>query len=1039
MPSCCLVAAAFFGIGGGLVAAPSPAFGASAWWHLGTVARPGLDASTGEAEIAFSAINLGDAPAGGSDEPIALLATLPQGVAVRDVSGVTGVLSKPVNCSIESERSVSCALGGAVVPYDQIEVQVGVDLVDGGEQGSGKATFVVSGGGAPPAALERDLFAQGDPDRLGVAEFELRPEEAGGDIASRAGSHPFQVTAAFALTQTAEASPTAPPKDMRLRLPAGLLADANAVSRCSPVRFREGACPLTSVVGVGTFAVNEPALLGLARVVAPIFNLEPAGDQPARFGALPIGVPFVIDSSIQSGDAAELSIRNIPRGFGLLGATVTLWGAPADALHDDARGLDCLMAARGFAELSCLRLEDPEPGALLTMPTSCDGPAPRSDIEVVPWENGLPITVPDRAFPQVGDCERVPFQPLAEATTSSASSASPSGLELEIGGPGEGLRNPAETAESAIRRIRVTLPEGTTINPAVANGLSLCGRAGYEAESLRGRGCPDAAKIGALAIASPIFNEPLSGSAYLGAEEGERFDGSLDLYLVARNPGHGLLVKLQAQLRLDHRTGRIEVVADRLPQLPLSSLRLSLPQGRRALLATPSHCGATAIEMELTPYSAPAASVGATSPLTISSGPGGGPCSQPILPFQPQLEAGTLDNMAAAYSPFYLRVSRFDGEAALDGLSLSLPPGLAANSTGVETCSPAKLAAAAKRTGAEEAAAPSCPAGATVGRTRIGAGVGPAPSYVAGNLYLAGPDRGAPFSIAAVTPVRFGPLDLGTVVRRFPVEVNPRTGQLKIEFPEDQRLPSMIDGIALHLRDLRLYFDRPGFILNPSGCEPAAIRGLAYTLDGRIAPLTERFQAADCARLPFKPSLSLRLTGAQGRNGHPGLRATIRSDGREAHLAAFRFTLPPGQLLDFHHLRALCGRAVSVRGCPAASRLGRARLRSPLLDKPLRGPIYLRQPVRGLPDLVADLRSEGVRIALEGHTAAPSGRLRVSFPSLPDLPLSSGTIVLQGGRRGLLANSESLCRNLRRAEAVLSSHSGKSRWYRPRLALEDSC
>ena len=290
-----------------------------------------------------------------------------------------------------------------------------------------------------------------------------------------------------------------------------------------------------------------------------------------------------------------------------------------------------------------------------------------------------------------------------------------------------------------------------------------------------------------------------------------------------------------------------------------------------------------------------------------------------------------------------------------------------------------------------------------------------------------------------MVPARLGPFDLGTIVRRFPVNVDPRTGQLSVGAGEAQRLPTVLEGIALHLRDLRLYLDRAKFTVNPTSCAPASISGLAYATDGSTAPLEERFQAAGCHGLPFQPSLSLRLSGGLGRNGHPSLRATVRAGGGQAGIAAASFSLPRGELLDFHHVRGLCPRSVAAERCPASSRIGHARLRSPLLDESLRGPIYLRAPKRGLPDLVADLRAGAIQIVLQGRTASPAGRLRISLARIPDLPLSEGQIVLDGGRRGLLVNSEALCGDQRHADAVFSAHSGKVRRLRPRLRLGGHC
>lgn len=1041
LPGVCLLAATVLLLGSGLAPTPCSAAPESPWWHLEAIARPGSSsAAAGEAEIALTAINLGDAPAGGPNGPISLTDTLPQGVTALDVSGVAGPAlaeAGEVDCVLQTVRSVSCAFDGSLVPYDEIEIRIRVELTSGGAWTTEENRMAVTGGGAPPAALERKLLGPAVPDQLGIEEFELRPEEEGGAVAIRAGSHPFQVTAAFSLAQTADALPTALPKDLRLRFPPGLVADVGSVPACPLARFHEGSCSAASAVGVGTFAVNDPTLLGVTRVAEPIFNLEPALGEPARFGSLPLGLPVIINSSILADDySVELTIGNISQVAGFLGATVTLWGVPGNPRHDDSRGLECLMAAQRVGT-SCLRLEDPDPRAMLTMPTSCNDPPLQSSIEVAPWVDSLRPVVANQAFPQITGCENVPFQASAEAVASSVSAASPSGFELRLVAPGSGLRNPTGIGESALQKVEVTLPEGVTINPAAATGLSSCGERAYELESSRSDGgCPDASKVGTVTIEGPLFAGPLTGSAYLGGEEGARFDGSVDLYLVARNPSRGILVKLRAELRLDPRSGRVTVVADQLPQLPLSSLRLNFPPGPRALLATPPRCGTSAVENVLTPYSVPGASVRTFSPLTISRGSEGGPCPGRDLPFHPRLEAGTLNNAAARYSPLYVRISRSDSESGLAGVSLVLPPGLSARIAGVATCSSDAIVAAAARTGAAEAAAPSCPSAAAVGRSLVSAGVGPVPTDVPGRLYLAGPDDGAPLSLAAVTPALVGPLDLGTIVRRFPLRVDLRTGQLRVEAQGNQRLPSMIDGFALHLRDLRLYFDRTAFTLNPSSCEPMAIRGLAYGSEGEVAPLAERFQAAGCRGLRFRPSASLRLSGALGRNGHPALHATIRPGAQRTSIAAAGFTLPPGELLDFHNVDDLCSRQLAPRRCPIAARLGYVRLSSPLLADPLRGPVYLREPSHGLPDLLADLRSEQVQIVLRGSVTAPRGRLRVRFGGIPDLPLSRADVVLPGGKaQGIIVNSESLCGRRLHVAAALNAHNGRARGLRLPLDL----
>jgi hypothetical protein len=1004
------------------------------------VSRPSdFGEPSGEAELALSAINLGNAPAGGSAGPITFVDVLPPGAAAVHVSASAAGEAGMFECSISAPRVASCIYDGSLVPYDQIELRIAVDLQAGEAWREGANLFTVGGAGAPAAALERPLVPAGQGGRLGFEEFHLGPEEEGGEVGREAGSHPFQVTAAVSLTQTSQAQPTALPKDLQLRLPTGLVATASAVPRCPIARFYEEDCPQESVVGVGSFAVNEFASPGVRWLVTPIFNLEPSLGEPARFGSLPSKVPVIINSSIRADDySAELSIGNITEVAGLLGTTVTLWGVPQDPRHDAERGLSCLYAARGVAGYSCGRLEASDPEAMLSMPTACDGPSLRSFATVVPWaDRANPISVTD-PFVQIVGCNRVPFRPSASARVTSSAASSPSGFALILELP-RGPQNWDEVSESALRRVEVTLPEGVTVNPSAASDLLACSPAGFDAEAVDSRGgCPGASQLGEVAIASPISPQPLVGSVYLGGEVGERFTGSLKLYFVARSRALGLLVKFPARLRLDPRNGRITIRADELPQLPFSGLQLTFPQASRALLATPSVCGESTIVTRFTPYSDPAATVESSSPQIIASGPRDGPCQGAGRLFDPTFVAGTRDNAAGSYSPLYLRLSRNDGEADLAGLSLSLPSGLAANLSGVQYCSASALAGAT-HSGADEEAAPSCPAASRVGRVLVGAGVGPVLAYAPGSLYLAGPDRGAPYSLAALTPALLGPLDLGTTVQRFPIGVDPRTGQLSIDFAKAGRMPSMLQGVALHIRDLRLYLDRSRFTLNPTSCAATAITGSAYAIDGMAAPLDQRFQAADCGTLPFHPSLSLRFAGGLRRSGHPSLRAVVRSGPRQTRLAGISFTLPSGELLDFHHLRELCRRQLPAEACPNGSRLGYARLWSPLLSAPLQGAIYLREPSRGFPDLISELRSGDIRIRLHGRTGASNGRLGLRVEGLPDLPLAKAAISLAGGRRGIFVNSETLCGRKQRVDASVQAQSGKSHRLHPRLHLSGRC
>ena len=65
----------------------------------------------------------------------------------------------------------------------------------------------------------------------------------------------------------------------------------------------------------------------------------------------------------------------------------------------------------------------------------------------------------------------------------------------------------------------MVLPQGVTVNPSAASGLGACTPAQYQAatvESGPGQGCPESSKIGTLVAKTPLLEEAIEGSVYLG-------------------------------------------------------------------------------------------------------------------------------------------------------------------------------------------------------------------------------------------------------------------------------------------------------------------------------------------------------------------------------------------------------------------------------------------------------------------------------------------------------------------------------------------
>jgi hypothetical protein len=363
-------------------------------------------------------------------------------------------------------------------------------------------------------------------------------------------------------------------------------------------------------------------------------------------------------------------------------------------------------------------------------------------------------------------------------------------------------------------------------------------------------------------------------------------------------------------------------------------------------------------------------------------------------------------------------ITRGNGQQELKAATVALAPGMIAKLAGVPYCPESAIAAAAQTSGAAQAANSSCPAASEVGTATVEAGTAQTPLSITGKAFLSGPYHGAPLSLAIVTPATAGPFDLGTVVVRVALQVNPETAQVTAV---SDPIPNVFGGAQLSIRSVVLDLSKKEFNLNPTSCEKASITA---TLNGGGGdPATSSswssfaasvpFQTSDCQALKFRPKLVTRFIGGKKqtrRAGHPKLRATLTARPGDANIARATLTMPRSELIDQGHIKTICTRVqLAAHECPAASVYGHARAKSPLLDKELAGPVYLVSSNHVLPDLLADLRGQ-VNIQLHGVIkSVKHGRIRSTFSPVPDVPVSKFTLTMQGGNKGLIQNSRNLC------------------------------
>ncbi|HET8814025.1 MAG TPA: hypothetical protein VFM51_03630 [Solirubrobacterales bacterium] len=838
----------------------------------------------------------------------------------------------------------------------------------------------------------------------------------------QAGAH-ADMTIGVALTRKGN-SPYAAAKDIEIELPPGVIGNPQAIPRCTAEQLgtapETSACPFESQVGISAVRTLQPYVFVFNE---PFYNMvAPKGtDIVARFGLMAGAYPAFVNVRIDPTDYSVIATaESLPSVTGLSEATTTVWGIPASSEHDEER-VTPMEVVNGETPPGGRPVSTPEV-PFISNPTDC---SLKREVVVTARSYQLPDqpSTMSAPFPQITGCGNVKFAPTFSAHLTNPEAAAPTGIDTELVIPQN--ESPQGNATSTLKSARVSLPAGFSINPAAADGLEACSAEEVHFGENVAAECPDAAKIGTIEAEVPALEETLHGSVYQRTPEPGRLFG---FWVVADD--QGVHLKLPAEIEANPLSGQITTVFDGietlggLPQVPVSALRLNVFGGPRAPIATPAACGTYLIDYSFTPWSGTPPLEGQT-PLHVTQGCGKGG-------FSPQLAAGSLVPSGGQYTPFAFTLTRSDGEANPQTIALHMPKGLLAKLAGVELCP--EVAAA---TGA-------CPLGSRLGSLAASSGVGGAPLWIpqpgkpTPTAYLAGPYKGAPYSVVSVVPAQAGPFDLGVVVNRAAINVDPETALATIT---TDPLPQILEGVPIAYREIRVLVDRPEFTLNPTSCATKKITATVTATTGAIAEPSSVFRASDCAKLPYKPKLRLAFKGSTKRTGNPAVRAKLTQKPGQANTAHATVSLPASQFIDNAHINNPCTRVqFAAEACPPKSILGRVTAKSPLLDQPLSGNVYFRSNggARELPDIVADLRGQ-LRIILVGFIDSVqkkgTSRVRTRFLGLPDAPVTSFQMNLFGGKRGLIENSRNLCKVRPRVEIRLRAQNGRTQLSKPRIGL----
>ncbi len=870
----------------------------------------------------------------------------------------------------------------------------------------------------------------------------------------QAGAHGDWVTS-FDFAHEADGTTYNDARDIVVNLPAGFDASDTAVPTCTQAQLlatsdiegvEQGAtgvpnCPLSSQIGQLRILLN----LGKAEpteLTVPVYNMEVANfGLTAELGYRTALFNGYLQIAVRPRDLGITSSTfQIPPVGEVHGVRVTIWGVPAATEHNPQRGEACVHEVGGLGSGCENRFGAPSANIavkpFLSNPTSCGTFA--ASLQADSWEEVGRWSTASSVGGPIGECARSPFEPLIAVQPSTRAAESPTGLEVSLGVP-QSWENPLVLSSANLKDTTVTLPEGMTANPSLAAGLGACSPAQYEAEttsSVPGEGCPAESKIGSIEIETPLLDERLHGAVYIATpydnmpEFGspEHPGGSLlALYVVAKDPARGIIIKVAGKITPNPVTGQLTTTFENTPQQPFSRFTLKFRPGATAPLATPPVCGSYGVQAELTPWSTPLEPRSLSSePFQITQGVHEGPCpSGGAPPFKPQVISGTQNNAGGSYSPFHLRIVREDGEQEITRFSTTLPPGLTGNLTGIPFCSEADIEAARGVSGQAEEEHPSCPQASEVGHSLVGAGVGGVLAQNPGKIYLAGPYHGAPLSIVSITSAKVGPFDLGTVVIRFALDINPVTAQVEVSGTQSEAIPHIIKGIVVHVRDIRVYMDREKFIINPTSCDPMSITN---TIDGAGADpanpadqvpvgVSTPFEAADCSSLQFKPVFTVSTSGKTSRVDGASLTAKLAVPGAlgtQANISRVKVELPKALPSRLPTLQKACTAAqfeTNPAGCPAASIIGHARAITPILPVPLEGPAYfVSHGGEGWPSLVVVLQGYGITIDLTGTTfISKSGVTSSTFKTVPDQPVTSFELTLPEGPYSALTALGNLC------------------------------
>jgi hypothetical protein len=1005
-------------------------------WEISSVAQPANFSTEDNVKCAGGKIcdryvvtltNVGSGPVEGGppNVPIVITDILPGDLRPVELRGENLERRLP---KFGCQTATTCTYEGAVQPGGTLVLFLELEVKEKFEQGEVVNAVKVTGGGAAPVSTSEPLTMpntiEGLPSEFGFEGLGFVAHDVNGILDTQAADHPFGVTTTVNLKTIVKTQPDGstyryssaePAKDIVTYLPLGLVGDPAAAAQCTLTQLLGNGnstateCPPAS--RVGTIVMLEENIV-IGSVVpeggsaTAIYNMVPEAGYPAEFAFKALGKAVPIYASLVHaglGYVLRVGTPGIPTTIGIEGLAITFFGDP-QAMDGDSNS--------------------PQP--FFTNPGDCSPGQLHTKVEGDSWANPGEWTFTESvAYPEITGCDLLRFEPMIEMRPEVTEAEEPSGYEIKIKVPQTPGQFPA-LATPDLKNVMMTLPAGLAVAPGGAYGLVSCEATGLhgidmpsgehhpsevgEGEAIGPDGmshlvpghCPQSSQIGTVQITTPVLDSPLEGHLYLAQPQcggqgqsactaADAADGQLfGLYLEVA--GDGVVVKLAGSVSANPTTGQLTATFLENPQLPVSEVALNIEGGGRGTLANPRQCGAASASGDLAPWSSPITPDAAPSspPFSVDWDGNGGLCPA-TLPFAPSLAAGSTNRKPDGFTSFSLTVDRGDRQQDLARLQVKMPEGLLGMLPKVSLC------------GEPQAERGLCGEASRIGTTSVEVGPGPEPLGVKGTVYLTGPYKGSPFGLSIVVPAVAGPFNLGNVVVRTRIDIDPETGAITVT---SDPLPQILDGVPLRIQTLNVAVEHEEFIFNPTSCAAKQVTAVLEAEQGASANLGVPFAVEDCKNLPFKPTFTVTTRAKTSKKEGASLSVKVTSATGEANIAKVSVSLPkalPSRLTTIQHACPVAVFESNPATCDPRSLVGMVKARTPVLSVALSGPVYLvSHGGAAFPDVVMVLEGDGVRIDLIGSIDIKGSITSSTLASVPDAPISSFELSLPEGSHSAL-------------------------------------